>query len=477
MSYIVNREKSSSKVDRKIQINRIYTAVIVGAILAVLISFSPGSFFILMVTIGTALFICRFSNKSERNFILIIFLTGLGLRVIFTSLMLSYSIFGGHMLSYTSMGFPDYSTPYIFGDSGYYTLRALFTSMYWLGEPIYQHIVEYSVKASYGFSGFLYVLAAFFTIFGYSPISSRFINCFLGALTTILVYSIVKNIFNEKPARLAAILTAFFPSMFLWSTTNLKEPSMIFAVCLMLWSLVKFQRSKSVYYLIITVLSIWLQFCIRYSYRMEFFFVTFAIVLCYVLYLCISSLSLRKRVGIFLLIVIIGAYSAFIRKDKVKLAIGNLAQKIYICHIGVINTGGICYKLLPDEFYTGLKNMGLNDFSKMLGKGWFHIMLEPLPRRMQSKAMLFSFPQMLLWYFLIPFAALGVALSVRYRLRESIILIAYFLVMTSVLAVTGGNIGTIFRLRDINTPIILIFSSIGLFNTFSSLKLKLDCKC
>ncbi len=170
------------------------------------------------------------------------------------------------------------------------------------------------------------------------------------------------------------------------------------------------------------------------------------------------------------MIFIIATSFILFKGDKVESTLKGIIRKAYIQHRGAVNTGGICYKLLPDEFYVSFRDVGVKDFLKMLGKGWFHIMLEPLPNMIQSKAMLFGCFQMLLWYFLLPFAILGVTISARYRLKESLILIIYFLVMTSALAVTGGNIGTIFRLRDFNTPIVLIFSSVGLVNTFNTLK-------
>ncbi len=458
----MNKERSYYKIS---------APIIVGIVLAVFISFSPGSFFILILTAAAALFINRFANRNERNFILGIFLTGLGLRIAFTLLALSWSIFSGHMLNYhASLGCPDYSTPYFLDDSGYHTLRALFTSMYWQGEPLSHYTVKAIIKHKYGFSGYIYILAAFFNIFGYSPISSRFINCLLGALTIIPVYSMTKIMFSERPARLAAVLTAFFPSVFLWSMTNLKETSLMFTTYLMLWSLLEFQRSKNNYFLVIILLTIWSQAFLRFTYRVAFFSINIAVALFYIFYLTISRLSLKKRFLVLLLIVMLGSAVILPNIDKVHSVIEDIQQKALIHHKGVVSTGGLVYKLLPDEFYKGSEKLGLGDFLKMLGKGWFHIIFEPLPWNLESKEMLFSFPQMALWYVLIVFAILGMAISIRYRFRESLALIIYFVLMTSALAVTGGNIGTVFRLRDINTPIILIFSSIGLLNVFSTLR-------
>lgn len=425
----------------------------------------------LLLALAAAFFINRLSGGAESRFLLAVFLSGLGVRVIITVLTMLFSLFKGNILNYSLsfLGAPDYSAPDIIGDSAFYTLRSQFISMFWLGRPLDQSTLQ-GIFAPYGYTGFMYILAVFFTLFGYSPISSRFINCLMGSLLIVLVYSIVKDISNQRAARLAAVLTAFFPSLLLWSTTNLKEPSTIFVVYLMLWSLVRFQKTRSPRYLTIAALSIAAQASIRYSYKLGFVLLTVGLIALYLFYAYLLDISLRRRAAVFLLVFIIGGGALFSQGARIKSAAQGMVQTAYVHHKGVINTGGICYRLLPDDFYADYKNVSLIAFVRMLGRGWFHILFEPLPQRAkESASMLFSLPQMLLWYLLIPFAVLGAAILIRYRLKESTLLAAYFILMTSALAVFGGNIGTMFRIRDITTPLVLIFASVGLFNAFSCL--------
>lgn len=72
-----------------------------------------------------------------------------------------------------------------------------------------------------------------------------------------------------------------------------------------------------------------------------------------------------------------------------------------------------------------------------------------------------AYSQMCIWYILVLFAAAGFIFSLRRGFfKAGFIFIAYFFVMLSILAVTGGNIGTLFRMRDVITPIVLIFASL-----------------
>lgn len=458
--------------------------IILGTLLGLVLFFSPGSLFILLFLVPISLFfINRISNISERRFLLYLFAIGLGTRIAMVLFTMFFAIISGHILSYASLGCPNYSTPYLIDDSGYYTLRSLFTSMYWMNIPLDSYTLNYIIDNpyDYGYTGYNYILALFFTLFGYSPISSRFINCFLGIMIAITVYFIAKNIFGERPARLSAILTAFFPSLFLWSITNLKDTSLLLFVYIMLWSLIKFQKNKKIYYLIIAILSVFLQAFVRIRSK-DFFYLTMGILLFYLFYIFISNLLFCKKNRVFFVMTILlfAIASMFIFTkvpNKLESAFNQIIQNAYIKHKATIETtvikGGSYYKLFPDRYYTVINNISYSEFLSMLGWGWLHVIFEPFPWKIKTSGMLLSFPQVLLWYFLIPFSILGAAITIRYKLREFIVLMIYFLIMTSVLAVSGGNIGTIFRHRDVITPILLIFSSISLVTVFSSMDLKI----
>jgi len=447
----------------------IYAAIAIGLISGLILFFSPGSVFFIALTIITVFIINRILHKKERDFILKLFLWGFGLRVFCVLLTMACLIHGGHILnygtsiSYIGRDYPDVSTPYIFDDEGYYTLRGQITNMYWSDKPLSDITITGIVQNQYGFTSFVYVLASYFALFGYSPISSRFINCFLGIITALIIYSMVKDIFGERPARLSSISVAFFPSLFLWSITNLKETIFIFAVCLMLWTVVKFVKTRNIYYLAAILASTLFQFIIRRGYR-ELVMLTVVVLLVYFILLFLSHLYKKRKVGLLVLIFLTAGCFIFIKSDKINSALDDITERALVMHRGAsFDEHAINYKLLSaEEMDRALISRG--KFLAMLAKGWLHLMLEPLPSNIKSSAMLVSYFQMILWYLLIPFFILGIFLSIRYKFKESFILLLYFLIMGSALAVSGGNVGTTFRLRDTITPLFLVFSCVGIVN-------------
>lgn len=454
-------------------------AVVMGLVLGIVLFFSPGSLFFIFLTFVTVVLINRITDKKEKNFILKLFLWGFGARIFFALLLALCLIYGGRVLnygtssSYLGRNYPNFSTPYLFDDEGYYTLRAQYTNMHWFNKPLSDITIEGIIQNEYGFTSFVYVLAWYFAIFGYSPISSRFINCFLGVFIAIIVYSIVKNIFGEKPAKLSSIFVAFFPSIFIWSITNLKESIFIFTVYLMLWALVKFVKAPKIYYLVIILASMLFQFTVRKGYR-ELVMLTIVVLLFYFLLLFATYLYKKRMIVLLIFTLVISACFISAKANKINAVLDDVIYRSIVMHKGATSyRGAINYKLLSDE-EMDRPIISRGRFIKMLAMGWFHMMLEPLPSSIKTPAMLASSFLTVLWYPLIPFSLSGIFLSLRYRFKESFILVLYFLLMGSALAVSGGNIGTTFRLRDTITPIFLIFSCVGIINTFTKSKLYLE---
>ncbi|MFH1202743.1 MAG: glycosyltransferase family 39 protein [Candidatus Omnitrophota bacterium] len=434
--------------------------MLMGVILGILLFFSPGTSFLLFSGLISCFFIRLLPENSERKLLMNIFLAALISRILAVLLVMFFAIVKGKIVDVGMYGFPG-TAPYIFYDSGYYTLRAFWMSSLWTGVNLGETaklIASECGKFSYGFNGFLNVLAIFFSFLGYSPISSIFINCFLGTISAILVYFSAKEIFGFRVARLSAIFMVVFPSLFLWSITNLKDTCYIFLVCLMLWSFTRFVKSKNLFYIVLLFLSVWLQ---SYFHK-QLLNITMLILLFSLFYLFITSVSYGTRTIIILTTILTVFLLVILNYGSIGLLIKKNLQDIYISHKGFITTGGACYKLLPGGFYDSHDTITGNEFIKMLGKGWLHLMFEPFPWRLESKSLLFAFFQMIFVYMLTPFAILGMFITVKSKLRESILFVVFFIIVGSILAVTEGNIGTTFRHRDMLTPIFLIFSSIGI---------------
>jgi len=446
------------------QSNSIRNGIVFGIIVTATAFFSRGSAFFIILAAMTVFLINRLPAARERDFIRRIFLWGFTLRVLFVLLSMAFAVYKGNIMNFhIKYGCPDYGTPYLFDDSAYYTLRALYTSLHWKGVPLSTWTLEYVVNnREYGYTGFVWLPAVYFRVFGFSPVSSRFINCFLGVITAFLVYSCVKNVFGERPARASAVLTAFFPSLFLWSATNLKDTAFIFSFYLMIWAIIKTRFTKGLYYAPVIFLAIWFQCSIRFFKYREYFYLSMVIMAAYFLPVMLSFLRGRLKAVVIVILVASCVVFAVLKREGIGRAFNKAANEAFVWHKGMLSDKGNNYKLLPDRI---LEKDEINpgDFLRMYSSGIFHVIFEPFPSRINKPSLMLAFLQMCIWYVLIFFAAAGLFFSLkRGFFKADFIFIAYFIVMLSVLAVTGGNVGTIFRMRDVITPIVLIFASLAL---------------
>src|SRR5207245_2026349 len=104
---------------------------------------------------------------------------------------------------------PDQVAYHIFGER---------LSRYWTGDLL----VFPGFPA--GPTGYYYVVAALYTVFGAWPLVVKLANCVVGAVTILLVYDLALKVTGSNAAAFrAARYTAYFPSLILWSTLNIRD--------------------------------------------------------------------------------------------------------------------------------------------------------------------------------------------------------------------------------------------------------------
>lgn len=86
-------------------------------------------------------------------------------------------------------------------------------------------------------SVYSYLLMGIYALFGYTPILPKLLNVGLAALCAVLTFEITRKIFSQRVAVLAALGTAFLPSLIVWSVATLKETLVLFVSLVALWVL------------------------------------------------------------------------------------------------------------------------------------------------------------------------------------------------------------------------------------------------
>lgn len=358
----------------------------------------------------------------------------------------------------------------LFGDEAWYTVKAWWMRNFILGQPLapdeFLAVAQDFSDRSYGRSGHLYPMVLFYHLFGYSPTAIKGISALLGVLTGLLIYDMTRHLAGRGAARLACLFVWYWPSLILWSVTNLKDPYIIFLLCLAIWSFQRWVgRQQRVGYLILTVAALYAHATIK-----ENLWALMAAAMG-LAWLCHLRRRLLRWGALLCGIALLGGVVA--TQPQVQGRVHATVQQIVLRHIhnaGIPPDPARDYQLLPTKYYQPLISdgqleklgLGLRELVPMAVWGYVYFVLVPLPWRAASLPQLAVVPQMLVWYGLLGTAAAGIWSLRRTWWREALLPLSVMVGLTLILGVSNGNVGTAFRHRDLVTPLYLMFAAIGL---------------
>jgi hypothetical protein len=455
--------------------NKIIIATILGISAGILTGISKGILFIILLIIAAYYCIQKFSVKKDQQFLTLIFIIGVSVRIIMSVLQDGIALLffpDSYMAEIVGVKPLDNSFYYLIQektraffsvhDSDYVSIRGYLYNAYVRGidNIVIQHYLFGSDSViGYAWNGYFHVIGIFYYLFGYSPITVKFINCLLGALIPILIYAIGKN-FNKSSDKIACCLVMFFPSLIIWSTTNLKDTSVVFVSIIMLWSAIEFLKTNKIRYLLWISLCIFLQkvYLVRDLWILSIVFIV-------IIFLIYYFQRTEKKILLVTSFIVLYLLLPTHTKNSMEAYFKEKIHYLYVSHMGHVGTRGVSYKILDDEYYKNPRLLDtMNSFAvvKSSSRALYHFMLEPFPKRVSNLFFLVTFPQMVLWYLLIPFIFIGIFEAVKNNHMPAIVVLTHTIVFTFVISIASGNVGTLFRHRDLITPFYLIFAANGL---------------
>lgn len=425
---------------------------------------APGTIVIfLLALISISIIMSRCADEEEKRFIFLIFAAGFLSRIIICSLLHLFSMMNNIGYKNDALGL---IIPDLFGDSGSYSLRGWLTSQYlhnklsnagWFNNLGWLFCED--TETSYNFV----VYTLFYYFFGFAQLSAKFINSLFGTLSAVLVYFITKDVVNRTAAKVASFLTMFFPSMFLWSLTNLKEPPTTLLLCLAVFASIKFNRQHKLRHLSLIFIIVYLIKAMRPVLFLPF------------LAGALMSLLFMKK-GLIRIIVIILVLSVLL-VNPLGYRILNFGKNVIVetfkkfidLQQGYFLTGGSVYKIYGEGLYNcPAENIKPITLFKYMPKSWVYFLFTPFPWGVHTALQIISYPQIILWYILAFFAILGI-FSIDKKVRvDAFIILLYAFFITSAFALASGNIGTALRHRDVVLPLFFIFSAAGLTRVFKN---------
>lgn len=490
--------------------------IVVGVLLGVWFFVSKGTLLVLLAT-GLVLFaaISCIQGKGRRSTMLALCLAALLLRIVFSAVNYYSFLFTGRGVDCI----PDARA---YSASGQYIAEALTGStitandnndLEWLEHLRFTHKggippIGYRVDEYARYIGVIYAF------FGYDPLTIKFINSVLSVFTALLIFFLTRKFFSFRTAVVAFSIYAFMPSIFLWSVTGMRDSLVFFLTMLVVYIYIVYLMEKlNVQELILLMVlaaspNLWialfavfglvllkyleLRSCMRARYKDMVYFLlplllfkvsllAIAAIKFYIFAILLIAFSLsfitflKKRtivIGITAIILLMLLYP-FYKNETInaKKIFERLARQAISQHYNKSSVAGSGYETYPEEFYEDARlSLSLPEFMICYVRGMCFAFLTPFPFYASGNTFnIYASIQMLFIYLLIPFILTGILISMKYKWRQTVTILFFVFSMASIFAVCEGNVGTVFRHRDVLTAFAAIFGAIGICNLFGQL--------
>ena len=328
-----------------------------------------------------------------------------------------------------------------------------------------------SEEESFGF--FTHLPYTMYNVFlfqwlGNHPLSVLVTNCLTGALLIFPLFFLGKELFNSRSGKIAAVCGAFYPSAFLWSTQNLKEPLFNLLGILLFLAFVHFRKTYNLVSLIFISITTYLMGILRPPIH----------------WLLIGGLLSGWVVSSLKLLVVVIVAASLIclaQPDLVKEKIEAVSQYVLlIVNMEQDEAQGIHDSMrgkksslikevnqLRVDRSVGtafLPNLGLDRWESV-SYLWlvllFIVLTVPYPWQMTKLTVAFGSIEMILWYFLIPATLWGIWYSLKKQFSLTLSLLIPIVIYAMLIGFLDANIGLLVRQRGIVLLGLFVFTGMG----------------
>lgn len=395
------------------------------------------AFLALIIFGGIALFIIKTQSGVDKNFLIRIFLLGLIARILFGLIIHVFDL-----------------REFFGGDAETYDLLASKIAQVWFdganpGELYTNRDLIRLRGIGYGMS---YILAGIYSIFGRNILAAQFIYAVVGAGIAPLIYTCSHKIFNNRRAgQIAAILAALYPAFIIWSGQLLKDGLIIFLLVLVMVMVLKLQEKftySSVIFLIIGLFGIiTLRFYI-------FYMIAVAVAGTFIVGLSSNSQSIARRVVVLVILGLSMTYLGVIRYATFEFArYGNLES--------IQRSRTDASSRSESGFGEDIDVTTTQGAITAIPVGLIYLMLAPFPWQVANFRQMITLPDMLIWWCSFPFLISGILFSMRNRLRGSLGILIFTLMLSLAYSLFQGNVGTAYRQRAQIQVFLFIFIGVG----------------
>ncbi|CAN5285076.1 hypothetical protein BH20ACI1_BH20ACI1_05490 [soil metagenome] len=392
---------------------------------------------ILVVVCSAAIiFFIRVVGEEDTDFLVNLFILALLARLAFGLFIQVYDLqdfFGGDALTYDLIG------------------QRLIEVWFGNNAPM-NDALAYRIKTSPSGWGMYYLVGAVYSINGRNLFAAQSFCAVIGAATMPLVFICALKIYNNRRvAKMSALVVALYPAFVIWSAQLLKDGLVIFLLVLAMTLVLRLQEKFNYFDVILLGLSLFGMTALRFYI---FYMASLAIVGAFIIGTSNTPKAMIKRLALLSIIGIGLAYVGVTRNAESE--VGEFAN------LERIQTSRKDLATSADSGYG--KDLDVSTVGGALTAfpiGLTYLLLAPFPWEMTNLRQFITLPEVILWWTSLPFLISGLLYTIRNRLRESIPILVFALILTLAYSIFLGNVGTAYRQRTQIQVFLFMFTAVG----------------
>ena len=396
-------------------------------------------------------------DDTERRWLMAVFFVAIALRL---------TTIAGLFL------FADPNIPYanFFGDEEFFKRRTTWMRNLALGIPISPADYFYTFDET-GETSYLLVLTYLQALVGLAPYGVHVLNAFLYVAATVILFKLVRPALGGLAALGGAAILLFLPSLFIWSISALKEPLYFFVVSLNLTTGVAIFRSPRWSHRVLAAIALVAGGYVLQSIREGGLALTLVGVIGGGV---VAFLVQRPRLLVAAVVAVPLVAALAITRPAVQQRALSIAHEAAYKHWGHVHTSGWTYKILDDRLYPDrqtITTMTPGEAGRFVVRAIYSYLTVPLPWQIESRAALAFLPEQMIWYLLIALVPIGAIAGLRRDPLVVSLLLTHGVLISLIVALSGGNVGTLIRHRGLSMP---YFAWLAAFGAVTVAKLLLE---
>ncbi|MCX7639442.1 MAG: phospholipid carrier-dependent glycosyltransferase [Pyrinomonadaceae bacterium] len=301
----------------------------------------------------------------------------------------------------------------------------------------------------------MYHLIAFLYLFtDQNPVAGNFFCASISSGAVPIVYMLAREIYsNRRVALISSLLVGFMPGFINWSSFMLKDGMIMFFLALSILLVIRLQKEFKLLYVVLLLVSL------------------------------VGIISLRFYIFPMLAVAILASFIVGVRTDDTAVSVFRRVFALVVLGTALTYIGALRSVSEDLQKYATLERVNISrldlarsaasgfqeeaDVSTVEGAvavlpaGFVNLMFAPFPWQVTSLRAALTQPEMLVWWLMIPFLIKGLSYSIKRKLRETLAILIFSLMLTISYSIFQGNIGTAYRQRTQIQVFLFIFVAVG----------------